>query len=44
MVELHGGSIEIRSVEGEGTEVDIRLPAERMRPRKPDGATFKESA
>jgi signal transduction histidine kinase len=44
MVELHGGSIEIRSVEGEGTEVDIRFPAERMRPRKSDSAPFKQSA
>jgi signal transduction histidine kinase len=44
MIELHGGSIEIHSVEGEGTEVEIRLPAERMRARRPDGAAFRESA
>jgi signal transduction histidine kinase len=44
MVELHGGAIEIHSVEGEGTEVDIRLPVERMRARRPGGQAFKQSA
>jgi len=30
-VELHGGSLELRSTLGEGTEVTIRLPANRVR-------------
>jgi signal transduction histidine kinase len=44
MVELHGGSIEIRSVEGEGTEVETRFPAERLRAAAPDGPALRESA
>ena len=30
LVELHGGSIEVTSVEGEGTTMTVRLPAERL--------------
>jgi len=44
MVELHGGSIEIRSVEGEGTEVEIRFPAERLQASAPDSPALRESA
>lgn len=31
MVELHGGSLTINSIEGEGTTVTVTIPAERMR-------------
>lgn len=32
-VELHGGALEIQSTPGKGTEVTLRLPAGRVRPR-----------
>jgi len=44
MTELHGGSIEIHSVEGEGTEVEIRFPVERSLPPAAPGQAFKRSA
>jgi signal transduction histidine kinase len=44
MVELHGGTIAIESVEGEGTTVEIRFPAERVLARAGDQRALKRSA
>jgi|GEM_PF-1437140 len=32
MIELHGGTLDIQSIEGQGTTVTVSIPAERMRP------------
>ena len=35
-VELHGGTLQLQSTPGEGTDVILRLPADRVRPKRDD--------
>lgn len=42
LVELHGGSVSVTSVEGEGSEFVVRLPACKSPPKKTDGGPHFE--
>jgi hypothetical protein len=44
LVEIHGGKLTVASVEGEGTEVNIRFPASRTRNRAPVDAMRGQEA
>ncbi len=43
-VEMHGGSLELKSRLGDGTEVTLRFPPERVRPLAEGEGTEREAA
>ncbi len=43
-VEMHGGSLELKSSLGDGTEVTLRFPAERVQPRPESDRSVSKAA